>query len=122
MGLAGGNCMLRIYDQKRDAIKDTIPIRPIIVLVSDIPDNEMSVRSCAGHIATMVTKDFNINPQRMLWVEYYTAITYGKSVVHTIPERYDTVEFTWKGGKAIHPKWRLLRPPLLDAVKNLIKH
>ncbi len=121
LGLASGTCRLRIYDQKRDATKDPIPIRPIIVVVSDIPDNKMSVRSCAGHIATMVTKEFNINPQRMLWIEYYPALTYGKPEVHTIPEKYDTVEFTWKEGKAIHPKWRPLKPPILDALKRMIR-
>ena len=122
LALASGTCRLRIFNQKRDVSKDIVLLRPVIVIVSDVPANEMSVRSCAGHIATMVTKEFRINPQRMLWIEYYPPTEYGKEVVHTMPERYDSVEFTWKEGKAIEPKWRPLKPPILDEVKILIEN
>jgi len=121
LALASGTCRLRIFNQKRDVSKDIVLLRPVIVIVSDVPGNEMSGRSCAGHIATTVTKEFRINPQRMLWIEYYPPTEYGKKVVHTMPERYDSVEFTWKEGKAIEPKWRPLKPPILDEVKTLIK-
>ncbi len=121
LALASGSCRLRIFDQKRAGPKDTVLLRPVIVIVSDVPGNEMSVRSCASHIATMVTKDFGINPQRMLWIEYHPALVYGRKVIHTVPERYDSVEFTWKGDKAITPKWRPLKPPILDEVIRLVK-
>jgi hypothetical protein len=28
------------------------------------------------------------------------------------------VDFVWHGEKAMHPKWRTLRPPMLGVVKN----
>ena len=121
LGLASGSCRLRIFDQKKDRPKDLVPLRPVVVIVSDVPGNKMSVRSCAGHIATMVTKEFGINPQRMLWIEYYPALEYGREVIHTVPERYDSVEFVWKGDRAIEPKWRPLRSPILDEVIRLMK-
>ena len=121
LGLASGTCRLRIFDLKGEKPDGLILLRPIIVVVSDIPGNEMSVRSCAGHIATRVTKEFGINPQRMLWVEYYPESIYGSEVIHTVPEQYDSVEFVWKAGKAIEPKWRPLKPPVLDEVKKRIK-
>ncbi len=120
LGLASGSCKLRIYDQREEESKDLALIRPFIVIASDMPGNKMSIRSCAGHIATMVTKEFDISPQRMLWIEYYPTLEYGKKKVHTVPERYDSVEFTWKEDKAIQPKWRPLKPPILDEVKKLI--
>ncbi len=120
-GLASGNCRLRIFDQKRAASRDLVLLRPVIVIVSDVPGNKMSVRSCAGHIATMVTKEFGIKPQRMLWIEYYPALEYGREVIHTVPERYDSVEFRWVDGRAVEPKWRPLKPPMLDEVIRLVK-
>ncbi len=118
--LASGSCSLRIFNQKADVPKDLALLKPVIVVVSDIPGNVMSVRSCAGHIVTMVTKEFGINPHRMLWVEYYPETTYGKNAARTIPERYEMVDFVWKERKAIKPKWRPLRPPLLEEVKRLM--
>ncbi|RLC30733.1 MAG: hypothetical protein DRH37_04685 [Deltaproteobacteria bacterium] len=121
LGLAGGSCRLRIFDLREEQSKGLVFLRPIIVVVSDIPGSRLSVRSCAGHIATLVTKEFGIQPKRMLWVEYYPESRYGREVVHTVPERYDSVEFVWKEGKAIEPKWRPLKPPILDEVKKWMK-
>jgi len=87
-------------------------LRPIIVVVSDVEDSKMSVRSCSSHIATLVSKEFNIDPHRM---------QYGVDPLHDIPEKFDAVEFEWHGDKAIQPKWRELKAPLLDEVENLIR-
>ncbi len=119
--LASGTCRLRIVDQKERASKDLVLLRPVIVIVSDVPGNTMSVRSCAGHLATVVTRQFGIIPHRMLWVEYYPSVTYGTEPIRTVPEKYESVEFKWSEGKAIDPKWRPLKPPLLDAVKQLME-
>ncbi len=56
----------------------------------------------------------------MLWIEYYPQTTYGPQGERVIPERLDAVEFEWQEDKAIKPKWRPLKPPLLEAVKQLI--
>ncbi len=121
LNLASGTCRLRIFDQRKEESGGLILLRPMIVIVSDVPGNDVSIRSCAGHIATMVTKEFAIKPQRMMWIEYFPAQEYGKDKVRTIPERYDVVEFSWKENKAIEPKWRTLKPPMLDLVKELMK-
>ncbi len=117
--LANGSCRLRIFDRRKSDESVTI-LRPFVVVVSDVEDSKMSIRSCAGHIATNVTKDFKINPNRMIWVEYYPAVHYGRKNEYEIAEQYILVDFTWKEGRAIHPKWRPLNPPLLDTVKNLM--
>ncbi|MCP4346637.1 MAG: hypothetical protein GY795_14065 [Desulfobacterales bacterium] len=117
--LGSGSCRLRIYDLKKGSKKGLSYLRPIIIIVSDVQGSRMSVKSCAGHIATCVTKDFNIDPHRMFWVEHYPEKTYGVLGRHTIPERYESVEFVWHEDKAIKPKWRTLNPTMRNVVKQL---
>lgn len=120
MRLASGDCRLMIFDLEQEAGRSLTVLRSTIVIVSDLPDQTMSVRSCAGHIATVVTDKFNIPPQRMMWLEHYPATEYGVENVHIIPERFDLVEFTWHEGRAVNPKWRSLKPPIFDTVKQLV--
>jgi len=117
--LGSGSCRLRIYDLKKGDEKGLAHLRPIIIVVSDVPESTMSVKSCAGHIATSVTRDYDIDPNRMVWIEYCPSSTYGVRQENTIPERYEAVEFVWHDDKALHPKWRPLNPQLLDIVKEL---
>ncbi|MEJ2657681.1 MAG: hypothetical protein P8012_10885 [Desulfobacterales bacterium] len=119
--LGSGKCRLRIYDLKKGNKKGLMHLRPIIVVVSDIEDSKMSVRSCISHIATLVTKEFGIDPLRTIWVEYYPEHKYGARDTHIISEKLDAVEFSWHEDKAIQPKWRPLMPPLLDEIKKLIQ-
>jgi len=117
--LASGKCRLRIFDRRKGAETVTI-LRPFVVVVSDDPESKMSIRSCAGHIATTVTQEFHIDPLRMIWVEYYPAIRYGKNNEYQIAEQFVAVDFSWRENRAIHPKWRQINPPLLDIVKNML--
>jgi hypothetical protein len=119
--LGSGKCRLRIYDLKKGSHRGLMHLRPIIVVVSDVEDSKISVRSCSSHIATLVTKTFNIDPLRMLWVEYSPEHKYGAGDTHFIPEKLDAVEFSWHGDKAIQPKYRPLMPSLLDEIKKLIQ-
>ncbi len=118
--LASGKCKLRIYDESRDQSSGSVLLRPIVVISKDIGKESMSIRSCSGHIATLVTQRFGIDPRRMLWVEYYAASEYGIGKVHKIPERFDIVEFTWHDGKAIEPRWRPISPMMLDTVRKMV--
>lgn len=117
--MASGLCRLRVFDLHAGGAKDIKHLRPIIAITTDVPESKMSIKSCAGNIATKIAKTFKIDPQRMMYVEYYPATTYGKKDQHEIAEKYELVEFAWKDGKAIQPKWRELKPPMLDIVKDL---
>ncbi len=119
--LASGKCRLRIFDLKKGTNENLAFLRPIIVIISDVPDSKMSIKSCSAHIATQVTQKFSIEPNRMLFIEYYPKITYGDTNQYTIMEKYEAVEFKWYNDKAIEPKWRSLKPPILDAIKKLMK-
>lgn len=119
--LASGRCRLRIYDRSRgDGGAATPHLRPTIVLVSDVPGSRMSVRSCAGHVATCVSRQFSIPPGRMLYVEHYPQSVYGQQGERVIPEKYEAVEFEWTEGGAIRPMWRTLQGPILEAVRKLV--
>ncbi len=123
--LAAGRCRLRIFDLTKENSQNVAHIKPIIVVVSDLPDQrptlkKVSVRSCASHVATKVAGRFNIDPQRMVYVEYAPRSTYGDRQQHVIPAKYDAVDFEWHDDKAMHPKWRPLLPPMLDTVTELI--
>ena len=127
--LAAGHCRLRIFDLGRTSAPrpdKVMPLRSIVVVVSDLPGHDthmknVSVRSCTSHIATCVVRDFNIQPQRMLYVEYYPASTYGDRNQHHIPAKLDGVDFQWHELKALHPQWRPLQDPLFDEVMALIR-
>lgn len=118
--LGSGRCRLRIYDLKEGDKKGLMHLRPVVVVISDVSGSNMSVKSCTSHIATLVAKEFNIDPHRMLWIEYYPENRYGADEIKVIPERFDAVEFAWHEDKAIQPKWRALKPPLLDEIRKLI--
>ena len=126
LDLAAGRCRLRIIDLARGGQKKVAHLKPMVVVVSDlssetVPLKEISVRSCASHIATRVTAYFNIEPHRMVYVEYYPASTYGNQNQHHIPAKYDVVEFVWHDDKALHPKWRSLEDPLAGILAELIQ-
>ena len=118
--LGSGRCRLRIYDLTKGNINNIKHLHPIIVVVSDVPGSKLSIRSCAGHIATSVTRDFNIDHHRMLFVEYYPEASYGAKRELVIPERFDAVDFSWQEEKAIQPKWRGIKPAMKDIISKLI--
>ncbi len=120
LNLASGKCRLRIYEQKKKGTQSLMHLKSIVAVVSDIPNTKMSVKSCTSHVATKVAEEFNIDPQRLLWVEYYPESTYGVADERIIPERLEAVEFTWYEGKAVKPKWRELEPPLREEIKKLV--
>jgi hypothetical protein len=119
--LASGKCRLVIFDLARGGAPGLSHLRSTIVLVSDLPESRMSVRSCAGHIATCVARDFRIDHQRMLYIEHYPESAYGEHREHLIPEKFDAVDFNWTEGGAIQPKWRTLKPPLRDVIQQLLQ-
>ncbi len=125
LDLAAGKCRLRIFDLTQGPQQKVAHIKPMVVVVSDLPSEpadlkRVSVRSCSSHIATRVAAEFNIPYQRMVFVEYYPASTYGEHNEHHIPAKFDAVEFVWHDDRAMHPKWRALESPLVAILEPLI--
>ncbi len=123
--LARGRCRMRIFDLNQGGPGGLVHIRPFVVVVSDLPRDgmmmgEVSVRSASSHIATVVCRRFGIDPQRMQFVEYTPAETYGKQGEYVIQAAFDAVVFTWKDGLALFPKSQPLEPPLLEILRDLM--
>ncbi len=119
--LGSGKCRMKIFDLRKDgAVRGVSFIKPIIVVITDVPESKMTIRSCTSHIATCAVQDFKIDPSRMLWIEYYPETAYGVGQVHVIAEKLEAVDFEWREEKAIRPRWRTLKSPLLEAVKDLM--
>jgi hypothetical protein len=123
--LAAGRCRLRIFDAGKGDPRGVAHLKPMLVLVSDLPDDQrklrqVTVRSCASHIATLVAQKFGIDPHRMTYVEYTPASTYGDRNQHRIEAKFETVDFTWYEDKALHPKWRPLPAALRDVVEGMV--
>jgi len=124
--LARGRCWLRIFDLNRADGKGILHLRPMVVVASDLPregmmKGEVSVRSAAGHIATVVCRKFQIEPQRMQFVEYTPGETYGPKKEYVIPAVYDAVEFTWQEGLALFPRMKPLDESLTATLKAWIE-
>ncbi len=119
LSLGSGKCRLRIYDMKETGAKSPSHLFSTIVIVTDVPGCSMSVKSCTSHVATQVVKEFNLNNQRTLWVEYYPESKYGVDSEHVILERFEAVEFTWHAESAIKPQWRELNLREINYIKGL---
>ncbi|MFO8048428.1 MAG: hypothetical protein R6U29_05275 [Desulfosudaceae bacterium] len=119
-GLARGKIRLWIFNLARAESVEVIPLRPYIVVVSDIPGEKITVRGWAGPLAGFIAKKFDLNRRRLVWIEYYPPVDYGQKKAKHIPETFDVVDFSWKGETAVMPRWRPLQEPLLGITRELI--
>jgi hypothetical protein len=118
--LASGRCRLRIYNLEAGGESGLRYLKPVIVLATDDPASRMSIRSCAGHIATSIRASFALDPQQMLFVEYSPEKIYGVGGKQVVPECYEVVEFSWRNETASQPVWRQAPPSLSKILKKLV--
>jgi hypothetical protein len=124
--LAAGKCRLCLFDLSGAADASLTLLKPFIAIATDLRTNgsnlkKVTVRSCCTHIATTLAQRFDIEPARMLFIEYYPRTSYGRNKEHTIAERFDLVDMVWQDEKALLPKWRPLEGPLLDTARSLLR-
>lgn len=123
--LGSGQCRLRMYDLRKGDEKGVAHLKPIIVVISDLPDEtdwaptKMTVKSCASHIASNVVKEFDIDPQRMMWIEHYPEPA-EKDTIRYSRERFDLAEFTWHGRDATKAVWNPAPKEMVELVKRLL--
>jgi hypothetical protein len=124
--LASGSCMLWIFDFANEKKDNLMFLKPILAITRDVPKKspsfgEMSIRSCAGHIATSAVREFGIDPQRMLWVEHYPQTRYGSGDERLIEEAFFLTDFEWSEGRALNPERRRASPGIADQIRGLLK-
>ena len=56
-----------------------------------------------------------------MFIEYYPETVYGEQKDRVISEKFDVVDFSWREDQAIQPRWRALKPPMLDIVRKLVE-
>lgn len=118
--LGSGRCRLRIFDRNKGEAGKLTHLRPLVVVVTDVAGGALSVRSCAGHIATSIVRRFGFAPHRIQYVEYSPTGSYGSDVRHVIPARYEAVDFEWVEGKALRPAWHPLEAALEARLRVLL--
>ena len=88
-----------------------------LVVVSETGEG-MSVTNAAETIATEIVRQYELDPQRLLYVEHYPESQrpspYGES--------YDLVTFIWGDHGAYSPTWRHMPPAEFNEVLNTINH
>lgn len=78
--------------------------RKVVVIATDL-DKGPSVTNAAPELATQVITHFNIDPERLIWVEHYPRQDTRAKEGTAIGEEYDLVFFEWDGEQFRHPAW-----------------
>ena len=126
MKLASGRCRLRLFDLKKGSEGGVTHLKRFVAVVSDIPfekqgPNQLTVKSCAGHIATNVVRNFSIDPGRMLWIEYYPGDPENEKFRYPVQEHFEETEFTWTENGAEKARWKTPGPATVELVKRLLE-
>ena len=90
--------------------------RAIQLVVAEETGEGQSVTNACEFIATEVVKRYDVDPERMLFIEHYPAAqrpTYGES--------FDLVTFRWDGKRFWNPDWRHLPPHEVYTILNAVK-
>ena len=83
----------------------TGPTGESVVVATELIDNlGTSITNMAERLATRVCRDFNIDPERLLWIENYADLVDGPA--ERTPQSFDLVTFEWHGGTFSNPRWR----------------
>lgn len=73
----------------------------IVVIASDLGgDNGTSITNCAEGLATLVVRDFALDPVLLLWIEHYP---YNRQ--EDPHAEFSRVQFAWNGSKATNARW-----------------
>jgi hypothetical protein len=89
-----GECLIRVYELGSR----------VVVIATDL-DEGPSVTNAAEEIATQIVEQFNIDPERLIWVEHYPRKDTRAKPGTALGEEYDFVVFEWDGDHFRNPDW-----------------
>ncbi len=85
-------CRIQIFEQ----------VGRIVIVATELADNSgYSITNAAEQIVAEVCRKFNIDPEKLIWVEYYPP---KKSTA----SRCELVQFNWDGQYFSRPRWASL--------------
>ena len=88
-------CRIRIYKTSNNDI----------VIATELKDNPGTpITNYAEQLATRIKYDYDIDPERLIWIEHYPARVYSGDKIEK--ESYDIVKFEWDGEKYSKPEWK----------------
>lgn len=88
-------------------------IRPKIVVAADISDNPKR-RICAESLGRQIYRDFNLDIDRTLWVEYDETLQSRLAVAQMTPKYHDGTEIIYS------VQWRKIMPSERDIIHRFI--
>lgn len=99
-----------------------LEIHSNLVICSERGDNEgTSITNMAEHLATAISKQFDINPERLIWIEHYRA----EPTIER-DETYNLVFFNLTGGGILaqdakafefsNPRWVSIEKVIVEAL------
>ena len=72
-----------------------------VAIATELPDNPgMSVTNAAGLLAMQVCQFYEIEPQKLIWIEHYP------EAPDCSEESFDRVQFTFTLGALSDPRWK----------------
>jgi hypothetical protein len=117
-------CRVRIF-----LAQPTLPELHSGVIVTELPENSgTSVTNAAETIATLVVRQYGLDPAHTVWVEHYPdrhplqarceqVYDANPDLPSIYDESFDLLTFEWDGEGAHHPKWTRITPEAaLDAL------
>lgn len=100
---------LKIIDVS-EKFSNVLPIRPYVCILSNI-GNGSSVKNCIQNLATSVCIDFNLNINKVIWIEYFS----------NYPEHMDVAmlkRLTTIGSETLYSViWRPIMPNELECIR-----
>lgn len=90
-----------------------------LVIFTELASNRgKSITNSSEALATLIVRDYELDPNKTTFVEHYGAISYHFSTAPHCNEHYSTVCYSWNGGKARGPVWSALSAKALESLVN----
>jgi hypothetical protein len=103
------------------AITDSIGVG-LKVIVSELPANPgMSVCTAFEILARKICLEFEIDPQKMVYLEHWGKWTAQEGGYNRESEEYALVEFQVIDNRPYRPNWRYLLEPDVTALQQFLK-
>jgi hypothetical protein len=103
------------------AISETIGYG-IKVVVSELPDNPgMSVCNAFGFLAHKICLEFEIDPQRLIYIEHWGKWSAEEGSYERESEEFSLVKFFIINHRPRQPDWRYLQKPDVDLLLQFLK-
>ena len=117
-------CHLHVFNLDQVPDLDFKMTRPMAVVATAIKEHDQpgnkSIRSFAHQILTKACEDFQLDPARVMFVEYVAPREFGRKESRQLPARLFAGDFRWHNGRAMYPHWQELENPLKTTIQQLL--